>query len=108
MVKKELVEIYMQYKKKHIYTEAKREVEDFIEVMKLALERSDNLILRDFGTFEIRETKREMAFNPRTGEPVKCTPKKYIKFYVGKELEARINVPKKRGRKKIVVSPTAK
>ena len=49
-----------------------------------------------------------MAFNPRTGEEVACTPKKYIKFKVGKELEARINVPKKRGRKKIVVSPTAK
>ena len=31
----------MQYKKMHIYTEAKSEVEDFIEVMKLALERSD-------------------------------------------------------------------
>ena len=39
MVKKELVELYMKYKKMHIYTEAKREVEDFIEVMKLALER---------------------------------------------------------------------
>ena len=100
MVKKELVEIYMQYKKKHIYTEAKQDIEDFIEVMKLALERSDNLILRDFGTFEIKETKRATAFNPRTGEEVKCTPKKYIKFYVGKELEARINVPKKRGRRK--------
>ena len=102
MVKKEFVELYMQYKKKHIYTEAKSEVEDFIEVMKMAFERSDELILRDFGTFEIRETKREMAFNPRTGEPVKCTPKKYIKFAVGKELEERINVPKKRGRIKKV------
>lgn len=102
MVKKEFVELYMQYKKKHIYTEAKSEVEDFIEVLKLALERSDNLILRDFGTFEIKETKRKTAFNPRTGEEVKCTPKKYIKFYVGKELEARINAPKKRGRKKKV------
>ena len=102
MVKKELVELYMKYHHKHIYTEAKREVEDFIEVLKLALERSNNLILRDFGTFEIKETKRESAFNPRTGEPVKCTPKKYIKFYVGKELETRINVPKKRGRKKKV------
>ena len=102
MVKKELVELYMQYKKKHIYTEAKSEVEDFIEVLKMAFERSDNLILRDFGTFEIRETKRATAFNPRTGEEVKCTPKRYIKFYVGKELEARINVPKKRGRKKKV------
>ena len=101
MVKKDLVEIYMEYHKKHVYTEAKKDVEDFIEIMKIALERThDVLILRDFGTFEIRETKREMAFNPRTGEPVKCTPKKYIKFAVGKELEARINVPKKRGRKK--------
>ena len=100
MIKKEFVELYMEYNKKYIYTEAKAEVEDFIEVFKLALERSDNLILRDFGTFEIRETKREMAFNPRTGEPVKCTPKKYIKFAVGKDLEERINAPKKRGRKK--------
>ena len=100
MVKKELVELYMEYNNKHVFTEAKQEVEDFIEVMKLALERSDNLILRDFGTFEIKETKRTTAFNPRTGEEVKCTPKKYIKFYVGKELEGRINVPKKRGRKK--------
>lgn len=100
MVKKDLVEIYMEYHKKHIYTEAKNEVEDFIEVLKMAFERSDNLILRDFGTFEIRETKRATAFNPRTGEPVVCTPKKYIKFAVGKELEERINAPKKRGRRK--------
>lgn len=100
MVKKDLVEIYMEYHKKHIYTEAKNEVEDFIEVLKMAFERSDNLILRDFGTFEIRETKRATAFNPRTGEPVVCTPRKYIKFAVGKELEERINAPKKRGRRK--------
>lgn len=100
MVKKEFVELYMEYNKKYIYTEAKAEVENFIEVFKLALERSDNLILRDFGTFEIRETKRATAFNPRTGEEVKCTPKKYIKFAVGKELEERINAPKKRGRRK--------
>ena len=103
MVKKDLVEIYMEYHKKHVYTEAKKDVEDFIEIMKIALERThDVLILRDFGTFEIRETKRATAFNPRTGEEVKCTPKRYIKFYVGKELEARINVSKKRGRKKKV------
>lgn len=102
MVKKELVELYMKYKKMHIYTEAKKEVEDFIEVMKLALERDEILILRDFGTFEIKETKRKSAFNPRTGEAVECTPKKYIKFRVGKELEARINVPKRRGRKKAI------
>lgn len=101
LVKKDLVEIYMEYHHKHIYTEAKKEVEDFLEIMKIALERThDNLILRDFGTFHIKETKRESAFNPRTGEVVKCTPKKYIKFAVGRELEERINAPKKRGRRK--------
>lgn len=100
MVKKELVEMYMKYKKIHIYTEAKKEVEGFIEVMKFALERDDTLILRDFGTFHIKETKRKTAFNPRTGEAVECTPKKYIKFAVGRDLETRINVPVRRGRKK--------
>ena len=104
MVKRELVELYMKYKKINIYKEAKKEVEDFIEIMKIALERDDILILRDFGTFEIRETKRKTAFNPRTGEEVACPPKKYIKFRVGKELGARINAPKKRGRKKSITS----
>ena len=100
MVKKELVEIYMKYKHINVYTQAKKEVEDFIEVMKIALERNDVLALRDFGVFEIRETKRKSAFDPRTGEKVACTPKKYIKFRIGKDLEARINVPVRRGRKK--------
>lgn len=104
MVKKELVDLYMKYKKVNIFTEAKKDIEDFIEVMKIAFERDETLILRDFGTFEVKETKRKTAFNPRTGEEVECTPKKYIKFKVGKELEERINVPKKRGRKKIKVS----
>lgn len=91
MVKKDLIELYMKHKKIHVYTEAKQEIEDFIEVMKKALELDETLVLRDFGTFEKKETKRKTAFNPRTGEEVICIPKKYIKFRVGKELEDRIN-----------------
>ena len=54
--------------------------------MKIALERShDILILRDFGIFHINEIKRTNTFNPRAGESVVCTSKKYIKFVVGKE-----------------------
>lgn len=102
MVKKELIELYMKYKGMHIYTTAKQEIEDFIEVLKIALEHDDNLILRDFGTFETKETKRKTAFNPRTGEVVPCTPKKYVKFKIGKDLEERLNAAKKRGRKKAI------
>lgn len=93
MVKRELVELYMKHKNLHIYTEAKREVEDFIEVLKQALEKDATLVLRDFGSFERKETKRKKAFNPRTGEEVECKPKNYIKFRVGKDLESRINIP---------------
>ena len=100
MIKKDLVEIYMEYNKKHIYSEAKNEVEDFLEVMKMALEKDEILIIRGFGTFHVKETKRATAFNPRTGEEVECTPRKYIKFKVGTDLEERINVPKKPGRRK--------
>lgn len=50
----------MKYHKKHIYTEAKKDVDDFLEIMKIAIERSnDALVLRDFGTFHIKENKRK-------------------------------------------------
>ena len=79
--------------------ESKRQFELFIETLKEALEKNEVLIFRGLGTFERRETKRKEGRNPRTGEAIKITPKKYIKFKVGKDLEDRINKPVKRGRK---------
>ena len=100
MVKKEFAELWMKNANLASMEEAKRQVELFIETMKEALEKNEVLVFRGLGTFERRETKRKEGRNPRTGEPVKMTPKKYIKFKVGKDLEDRLNSPSKKGRKK--------
>lgn len=42
----------------------------------------NELIFRTFGTFTIKETKREFGRNPKTGDNIKLTPKKYVKFKV--------------------------
>ena len=100
MVKKEFAELLMEKADLRSLEEAKRQTELFIETMKEALTQDDILIFRGLGTFERRETKRREGRNPRTGEPVQMTPKKYIKFKVGKDLEDRLNTPSKKGRKK--------
>ena len=100
MVKKEFTELLMKNANLSSMEEAKRQVETFIETMKEALEKEEVLIFRGLGTFERRETKRKEGRNPKTGEAIKITPKKYIKFKVGKDLENRLNTPAKKGKKK--------
>ena len=100
MVKKEFAALWMKNANLVSMEEAKRQVELFIETMKEALEKEEVLIFRGLGTFERRETKRKEGRNPRTGEAIKMTPKKYIKFKVGKDLEDRLNTPVKKGKKK--------
>lgn len=91
MKKKEFAELFMVKAELKSKEEAKRQVELFIETMKDALEADEVLIFRGLGTFERRITKRKEGRNPRTGESIKITPKKYIKFRVGKDLEDRLN-----------------
>ncbi|MDP0488751.1 MAG: HU family DNA-binding protein [Fusobacterium sp. JB021] len=91
MKKKEFAELFMVKAELKSKEEAKRQVELFIETMKDALEADEVLIFRGLGTFERRTTKRKEGRNPRTGESIKITPKKYIKFRVGKDLEDRLN-----------------
>ena len=102
MKKREFAELFMVKANLRSKEEAKRQVELFIETMKEALEKNEVLIFRGLGTFERRETKRKEGRNPRTGEAIKMTPKKYIKFKIGRDLNDRLNPPKtkKAGRKK--------
>lgn len=96
MKKREFAELFMKNANLRSKEEAKRQVELFVETMKEALEKEEVLVFRGLGTFERRETKRQEGRNPRTGESIKITPKKYIKFKVGKDLEDRINKPAKK------------
>ena len=100
MKKTEFSELLMKNANLPSMEEAKRQTEVFIETMKEALEKNEVLIFRGFGTFERRVYKRELGRNPRTGEEIKITPKKYIKFKIGRDLEDGLNKPVKKNKKR--------
>ncbi|MCF2612322.1 MULTISPECIES: HU family DNA-binding protein [Fusobacterium] len=99
MKKVEFAELLMKKANLPSKEEAKRQVEVFVETLKEALATEEVLVFRGLGTFERKTTKRAEGINPRTGEPIKITPKNYVKFKVGKDLSDRLNVkeePKKK------------
>jgi integration host factor subunit beta len=56
-----------------------------------ALRRDDGIEIRGFGTFTVRHYKPYQGRNPRTGDPVRVSPKRLPYFKVGKDLRERIN-----------------
>lgn len=99
MKKVEFAELLMKKANLPSKEEAKRQVEVFVETLKEALATEEVLVFRGLGTFERKTTKRAEGINPRTGEPIKITPKNYVKFKVGKDLSDKLNVkeePKKK------------
>lgn len=99
MKKVEFAELLMKKANLPSKEEAKRQVEVFVETLKEALATEEVLVFRGLGTFERKTTKRAEGINPRTGEPIKITPKNYVKFKVGKDLSDRLNIkeePKKK------------
>lgn len=91
MTKYEFAELLMKNGNFESAQEARRQTNVFVETMKEALVQEKTLVFRGLGIFEIKETKRKNYFNPKTGEKIKCAPKKYIKFKTGKELSEKLN-----------------
>ena len=68
-----------------------RVVDAFLEAIKESLEHQENIEVRGFGTFKIRESEARQARNPRTGEAVAVPAKKIGTFKPSKELAALLN-----------------
>jgi integration host factor subunit beta len=56
-----------------------------------ALHRGENIELRGFGSFRLRDRKARIGRNPKTGETVNVPAKKVPYFKAGKELKDLIN-----------------
>jgi len=54
--------------------------------MKDALLRGDRIELRGFGVFQVKDRKRGVGRNPKTGREVEIPPGKTIRFKPGKSL----------------------
>jgi len=67
-----------------------RVVDSFLEAVKESLQRQENIEVRGFGTFKIRNRKTRMARNPRTGSPVEVSARPVPVFKPSKELRALV------------------
>ena len=61
-------------------------VDTILEAIKAALTNGKRIELRGFGVFQVRDRKRGIGRNPKTGREVEIPPGKTIRFKPGKAL----------------------
>jgi len=62
-------------------------VDTILEAMKTALSDGKRIELRGFGVFQVRDRKKGVGRNPKTGVEVAIEPGKTVRFKPGKELK---------------------
>lgn len=62
-------------------------VDTILEAMKDALTEGKRIELRGFGVFQVRDRKKGVGRNPKTGVEVAISPGKTVRFKPGKELK---------------------
>jgi DNA-binding protein HU-beta len=62
-------------------------VDTIIEAMKSALCDGKRIELRGFGVFQVRDRKKGVGRNPKTGVEVAITPGRTVRFKPGKDLK---------------------
>src|SRR4051794_30385734 len=68
-------------------------VEAIVAAMTRALHGGDEIEIRRFGCFRIRQRRPRTGRNPMTGVAVEVPPKKVIYFKPGKEILQSLNPP---------------
>tara|TARA_B100001123_G_scaffold81290_2_gene92604 strand:+ start:8990 stop:9304 length:315 start_codon:yes stop_codon:yes gene_type:complete len=66
-------------------------VDGFLNAVKRALANGDNIEIRGFGTFKLRNRKSRVARNPRTGESVRVPPRTVTVFKPSKHFNSNIS-----------------
>lgn len=90
MVKKDFIKLYAE---KYNTTEetAKENVENVFDLIKFVLSENEYLKIKNFGVFEMRETKERNIVDPKDGSKlIHARPRKYIKFRGSRNIEKDI------------------
>lgn len=66
-------------------------VEDYIEIIKEALERYGKVMLSGFGSYEVKSKPPRRGRNPQTGDSIILRARKVIKFKPSQLLRKAIN-----------------
>jgi len=70
---------------------AEEAVETVIELIKESLGAGEPVILRRFGTFQVRAKSKRMGRNPKTGEEAEITARRVVRFKSGKHFKSAVN-----------------
>ena len=70
--------------------QAEEGVDAIFDPMKSALQQGDSVILRRFGTFQVRAKRARPGRNPKTGEEIPITARRVVTFRPGQKLKARV------------------
>lgn len=92
MLKSDLVQALVE-ERKITQKQAEAAVETIFDAMRDGLRRGENIEIRGFGAFHVKQYKGYQGRNPKTGEVIPVSPKRGILFRTGKELRERINSP---------------
>jgi nucleoid DNA-binding protein len=66
-------------------------VQGLLDTVTDKLAGGEEVVLRNFGSFQVRETKAKIGRNPNEpGSDVPIPPRAVVKFKVGKELKERV------------------
>lgn len=90
MLKSDLIAMLVQ-KNGLTQKQAETAVESLFDSMKEALCRGENIEIRGFGAFHVKNYEGYQGRNPKTGERIDVKPKRGLLFRTGKELRERVN-----------------
>ena len=69
---------------------AEEAVDAILEEVKGVLQQGDSVILRRFGSFQVREKRARLGRNPKTGEEIPISARRVVTFRPGQKLKARV------------------
>ena len=75
------------------YTKAEEAVDAILDAIKTSLAAGESVILRRFGTFDVRAKEARVGRNPKTGEVATVSARRVVRFRSGKRLKASVHDP---------------
>jgi integration host factor subunit beta len=90
MLKSDLVNLLVA-KRGITQRQAEQTIEHIFEAMRDELVQGNNIEIRGFGAFHVKEYKGYQGRNPKTSETIEVRPKRGVLFRTGKELRERVN-----------------
>ena len=67
----------------------------FIEVFKETIQKDENIVISNFGTFKVKKRKKKQVMNLNTGQMTTIHPTRVIKFIPSKNFKIKWETVKK-------------